>query len=68
MKIAKVIKIETVQPSNQIQVHVKCPICHDKHIHGLGTTERPQEVKDAVKLSHCLFKACETYRLQEDEK
>jgi hypothetical protein len=68
MKTARIIKTEIVPPSNQIQVHVKCPICKDKHIHGCGTQKRPQEIEGAVKLSHCLYKQCESYVLHQDEK
>ena len=68
MKIAKIIKVETVPPSGQIQVHVRCPICLDKHIHGCGTADRPQDIEGATKMSHCLHKSCETYKLEKEEK
>jgi hypothetical protein len=63
MKKAKIIKVETVGRDGQIQVHVKCPICEDKHIHGCGTTRRPLEVEGATKMSHCLLKETAMYEL-----
>jgi hypothetical protein len=68
MKKARILRVDTVGPSNQIQVHVQCPICNDKHIHGCGTTKRPQEIEGAVKVSHCLHKKCESYVLHREEK
>ena len=67
MKIAKILKVETLRPSGQIQVHVKCPICFDKHVHGAGTTLRPQEIEGSTKMSHCLHRQCETYKLENEK-
>jgi len=63
MKKATILKVETLGRDHQIQVHVKCPVCHDNHIHGCGTTQRPQIIDGATKMSHCLQKETEMYEL-----
>lgn len=66
MKIARILKTETL-PSGQIQVHVKCPFCYEKHIHGAGTTKRPSQIEGSTRISHCLHKSSETYELKNDD-
>lgn len=67
MKKAEIIKVETVGREKKIQVHVKCPVCYDKHIHGCGTEQRPLDIEGATKMSHCLHKETEMYELKHPE-
>jgi hypothetical protein len=59
MEKARILKTEVNAKTRQATITVKCPYCHQRHIHGLGKLPDTIKIKDLInedttKMSHCL--------------
>lgn len=51
MKVAYIENIYTYY--GRIEIKVRCPYCGSRHRHGGGTTQKPLDMKNMTKISHC---------------
>jgi hypothetical protein len=62
MKNATIRKIEQTA-EGKILITVDCPYCNKKHTHGGGNINSPLSLEEMTKLSHCVKRDCDTYKL-----
>jgi hypothetical protein len=62
MKNATIRKIKITKEGKNL-ITVDCPYCYKKHHHGGGNINNELQTEGNVKLSHCVRKEAQYYRL-----